>query len=168
MYLPRTILLAFISATLGVQAQSGSYDSDSDLFARSPYDGDDEPLDLLYVRHADPAEMDDEDAHLLLTRDLHARVADLEDAILFARGGSGESSESKQDTQGWKGPTTSGGGKAGTAIRGASKILELATKKKRPSSLNTKKPGADAAKKIAKDNKSGKKSKRSVRRAMEE
>ena len=91
MHLPRTILLSVLSATIGARAQY-SDNSYVDITARSLDDGDGYLADLLYAREADADAEIDPDTHLMITRDLHARVADLEEAFLFPRQSSGGSS----------------------------------------------------------------------------
>ena len=94
MYIPKATFLALQGVALGARAQHGNGDSIyADLSTRSAFaaaDADNSNLfDALYVRDAD-AEADadpeiDHKMHLLLTRDLHAHVAELEDVLLFAR-----------------------------------------------------------------------------------
>ena len=183
MNLPKATLVALLGATLSVQAQSSegslsdlsarSLDSDIDSIdllsardaeaeAEAEVEVDDSLADLLYARSAyaeadadadaDP-ELDAELQHLLLTRDLHARVADLEDAVLLAArepqgqwlskhsGGGGDSGHKKssssssssskqQHNQHWHHPFVPGGAKgpAASFAKGASKAAELATK----------------------------------------
>ena len=85
MLLSKTILISVLSIALGAEAQY-SDDLFADLATRS-LENDGDYLDALYARDAEPepeAEIDAE-THLLITRDLHARVADLERALLLAR-----------------------------------------------------------------------------------
>ena len=147
MHLSQTLLLTVLTAvTSAAGAQYSYYDPSSYGGVHAPRSlgsdsGDDILGDMWYARSADAdpdadaafdLDLDLLDGDVLLARGLHARVADLEDALsLLETRGQGDSKEGKK-TQPWKSPTVpgGGGGTAGKFAKGLSKAAEQATKNK--------------------------------------
>ena len=134
MHYSKAVLATLGTAALGVQAQYGygydyGYDTYYDVAPRS-FDDSEDLFEAVYARDADadadPEPEFDHDTHFLITRDLHARVAELEDILLYART---DEDKKKKKTQPFKMPTVPAPGtSSGRAAKTIGKGLEVLTK----------------------------------------